>query len=101
MQPITGGTEPVRARVTEVSRGFFDILRVPALIGTTFQPDHLRADAAPSIVVSYGLWHRVLGGVTDITDKKITLQNKTYSVIGVMPPGFSYPPGTDAWTPRS
>jgi predicted permease len=100
VQPIAGGTEPVRARVTQVSQGFFDILKVPAMFGTTFQPDHLRPDAVPSIVVSFGLWQRVLGGGADLSGKKIAFQNKTYAVIGVMPPGFSFPPGTDVWTPR-
>src|SRR5437868_157373 len=49
VQLIAGGTESVRARVAEVSQGFFDILKVPAMIGTTFRPDQIRADAAPSI----------------------------------------------------
>src|SRR5262252_5726917 len=100
VQLMTGGAPPVRARVAEVSRGFFDILKVPPMIGTTFQLDHLRADAQPSIVVSYGLWQRVLGGTRNLTNKTVAFESKTYAVIGVMPPGFSYPPGTDVWTPR-
>src|SRR5215471_7871367 len=100
VQPIAGGTETLRARVTQVSQGFFDILRVPAMIGTTFRPDHLRADAVPAIVVSYGLWRRVLGGGADLADKTLTLEGKTYPVVGVMPAGFNFPSGTDAWRPR-
>jgi len=100
VQPIAGGTETLRARVTQVSQGFFDILRVPAMIGTTFRPDHLRADAVPAIVVSYGLWRRVLGGGADLAGKTLTLEGKTYPVVGVMPAGFNFPSGTDAWRPR-
>jgi len=36
VQLIAGGSEPIRARVAEVSRGFFDILKVSAIVGTTF-----------------------------------------------------------------
>ncbi len=100
VQPIAGGVETVRARVTEVSQGFFEILKVSAMIGTTFQPDHLRPDAVPSAVVSFGFWKRALGGSVDLNNKTLAFQNKTYSVIGVMPPGFSFPTATDAWTPR-
>src|SRR5215467_10790698 len=80
VHPITAGTKPVRARVTDVSRGFFDIFKVPAMIGTTFQPEHLRGDAPPSIVVSYGLWQRVLGASADLAGKTLAFENKTYSV---------------------
>jgi predicted permease len=100
VQLIAGGTEPSRARITEVSRGFFDILGVRAMFGTTFRSEDLRADAQPSIVVSYGLWQRVLRGDPSLSNKKITFQDRTYSVIGVMPPGFSFPSGTDAWVSR-
>ena len=98
VQLIAGGSEPIRARVAEVSRGFFDILKVSAIVGTTFGPDHLRAEAQPSIVVSYGLWRSLLGGDSALGNKTLTFQNRTYSVIGVMPAGFSFPPGTEAWT---
>jgi len=100
VQLIAGGTEPVRARVAEVSQGFFDILKVPAMIGTTFRPDHIRSNAAPSIVVSYGLWQRILGGGSVLSGKTLAFDSHSYSVIGVMPPGFSFPPGTEAWIPR-
>jgi len=100
VQPIAGGSEPVRARVAEVSQGFFSILKVPAMVGTTFLPEHIRPDAAPAIVVSYGLWQRTLGGASELSSKRVTFQNKSYAVIGVMPPSFSFPPGTDAWIPR-
>jgi putative ABC transport system permease protein len=100
VQLVAGGAEPIRARIAEVSRGFFDILNVPAMIGTTFQPDHLRADAQPSIVVSYALWQRMPGGDSIFRNKTLTFQDKTYTVIGVMPPGFGFPPGAEAWISR-
>jgi predicted permease len=100
VQLVAGGTEPGRARVAEVSSGFFDILLVPALFGTTFRPEDLRPAAQPSIVVSYGLWQRILRGDSSLINKTVIFQDRTYSVIGVMPPGFSFPPGTDAWISR-
>jgi len=40
------------------------------------------------------------GGASNLSGRRLTFQNKSYAVIGVMPPSFNFPPGTDAWIPR-
>jgi putative ABC transport system permease protein len=50
--------------------------------------------------VSYGFWQRLLGGDPDLTNKTLTIAGLSFNVIGVMPPGFSFPQDTDVWVSK-
>ena len=97
---ITGGSEPVRASGARVSRGFFAALGVQPVIGRAFLDEELSEGAAPAVVVSHGFWQRFLGDDPDLSKHKLTIFDQVHSVTGVMPQGFSFPPGADLWTPR-
>src|SRR5262249_23508673 len=58
-------------------------------------------DGGPFVVVlSHALWQRQFGGDQNILGKTIPLSGNSYTVIGVMPPGFKSPrENTEAWTP--
>jgi predicted permease len=94
--PVIGGLEPVRVRVATVSSDFFNVLGIQPVMGRT---PSLEA-GEPSAVVSYGFWQRVMGSDTNLASKRLIWSGVAYSVAGVMPPGFSFPPGTEVWGPR-
>ncbi|HKY04645.1 MAG TPA: ABC transporter permease, partial [Blastocatellia bacterium] len=96
---VTGGSEPVRARTLSASVDFFRVLGVQPLIGRTFSAEARPGDA-PVAVVSYGFWQRQLGGRTSLDDTVLRMDDKTLTVIGVMPPGFDFPQSTEIWIPR-
>lgn len=98
---LAGGSEPVRAPGAVVSSGFFGTLGVKPMMGRTFQPEEDREGATPVVVVSYNFWQRYLGGDRELSSKPLTFFDRTYQVIGVMPKGFSFPAGTEAWISRS
>src|SRR5205085_830909 len=97
---VSGGTEPVSVHVATVSRDFFKSLGVEPLLGRTFVPEEQRFHGAPAIVVSYGYWQRYLGAATDLSEFHLTMDGGVYSVVGVMPAGFDFPPTVAAWIPR-
>lgn len=97
---ILGGAEPVRARVGSVSQGFFDILGVAPSIGRSFEEEELQAGGSPAVIVSHGFWQRFLNSDPDLSSRRLTFSNRTHQVIGVMPPGFSFPVGAELWIPR-
>lgn len=101
-EPVSGGGEPMVTKVTSVSRGFFDVMGVRPAGGRTFLPDEQRAGAAPVVVVSSGFWRRMHEGETRRPTNNDTVRfgSETYTVVGVMPPGFDYPIGTNLWTAR-
>ncbi|HWQ31485.1 MAG TPA: ABC transporter permease [Blastocatellia bacterium] len=97
---VTGGNEPVRARAFWVSRDFFNALGVRPAMGRGFLPEESKPGGAAVAIVSYGFWQRVLGGAADFSGRKLKVDGPTFTVVGVMPPGFSYPKDAEIWVPR-
>jgi putative ABC transport system permease protein len=97
---ISGGAEPVRAGIGEVSADFFKAIGVQPAIGRGFVAEDQRRGAAPVALVSYDYWRQSLGGSTNFSQFKLKIEDRVYSVVGVMPAGFHYPPDTDVWFPR-
>ena len=99
MQPatFTDGTasEPVAA--VGASGNLFDVFGARAMIGRTLVPDDDRRGAAPAIVLSHGLWTRTFGEDSRILGRRLELNGTGYTVVGVMPRGFEYPRGSEAW----
>ena len=96
---VSGGSEPTRTMVAAVSREFFPLMHVQPVRGRGFAPEDQRLGAAPTALVSYTYWQQYLGGATDLSSSKLTLQNRTASVIGV-PPGSHFPDTAEIWLPR-
>jgi putative ABC transport system permease protein len=94
---IIGGTEPERAYAVAVYRDFFKVLGVAPIIGHAFSGEEHNPGASRGVVVSYGFWQQNLGGETDLSNKKLTIEGESFNVIGVMPRGFNFPSETDLW----
>jgi predicted permease len=82
-----------------VSAGYFSVLGVAPYIGREFTRDEDRVGGEPVAILSYGLWTRVFGGDRQIVGRAITLRGEPYTVVGVMPNGFTTGVPTDVWTP--
>src|SRR5207237_6802151 len=78
----------------------FDVLGVRPLLGRTFSDADDRPGAAPTIVISYGMWQQDLGGDRNVIGRDIQLSGQSVTVIGVMPRDFFFPsPEFRAWRP--
>ncbi|HEY6232330.1 MAG TPA: ABC transporter permease [Pyrinomonadaceae bacterium] len=86
---LGAGDQTERVRGEFVSANYFSVLGVQPVLGATFAPDDEQTGAPRVAVVSYGLWNRRLGGQASALQKTITLNGRTFSVIGVAPRGFS------------
>ncbi|HEX2271991.1 MAG TPA: ABC transporter permease, partial [Pyrinomonadaceae bacterium] len=96
---LTGVGEAERIVTGQVSADLFSVLRVNALHGRVFTNDEDKPGGRPVAVLSYPLWQRRFGGQTSILNQPITLNGKSYDVIGVMPEEFSYPARVEMWVP--
>jgi len=96
---LTGAGDAERIQAGQVSADLFSALRVNAALGRVFTNDEDKPGGAPVVVLSYGLWQRRFGGQTSILDQSLTLNGKSYTVIGVMPQGFLYPSRIEMWIP--
>jgi putative ABC transport system permease protein len=97
---VSGGTEPTRTMVAMVSRDFFPVLRVRPMLGRGFSAEDQRFGAVPVALLGYGYWKQFLGGTTDLSSKKLRIDDRVFSIIGVLPPRFSFPPAAEIWVPR-
>jgi predicted permease len=104
---LVGSGDPERLRGAAVSADLFPVLGVPAALGRTFGggPDILVSEAGvektrPEIVLSDPLWRAMFGADPGIVGRKITFNEQPFTVIGVMPPSFSFPTRRTAfWIP--
>jgi putative ABC transport system permease protein len=96
---LTGRGDPERILTGQVSADLFAALRVNAGWGRVFTNDEDKPGGDPVVVLSYALWQRSFGGRTDILNQPLTLNGKSYTVIGIMPQTFAYPSRIEMWVP--
>ncbi|HEU4389882.1 MAG TPA: ABC transporter permease, partial [Blastocatellia bacterium] len=86
---LTGTGDPERLLAKAVTIDMFSALGVSPAIGRTFQPDDLTR--TEPVMLSYALWDRRFGRSPEVLSTAILLNEKPYTVVGVMPSGFSIP----------
>jgi putative ABC transport system permease protein len=87
--------EPIRATAALVTRGLIEALGVQPAMGRSFTVEEDRAGSARVALISDGLWRRAFGAGPDIIGKNIQIDSQAYTVIGVMPAGYVFPPGSN------
>lgn len=98
--PITVGDAPERIRIAHVSRDFFSVMGVQPVIGRLFAAEEQQIGAASTALVSYSWWKTHLYETRDFGTVKFTIAKKPTVIIGVLPPGFTYPEDTQVWQAR-
>ena len=75
-----------------ISPQVFDVLGIKPLLGRTYTAEEDQPDAgAPVVVLTYPLWQRAFAGDRRIVGRQISLSSRSYTVLGVMPPGWKFP----------
>ena len=94
------GEETVRVLGSVVTPNLFALLDTQPAIGRDFRADDGAEIGFESVVVlSDGLWRTRFGGDPSIVGKRILINEREHSVIGVMPAGFRFPERSDLWVP--
>ncbi|HEY6267753.1 MAG TPA: ABC transporter permease [Candidatus Acidoferrum sp.] len=93
--------EPERFDGQFVSAGYFRALGVPPFLGRDFEPSDDRFHGPHVVILSDALWRHRFGGDAAIIGRQITLDDNSYTVIGVMPSTFEnvLGPSAELWTP--
>ena len=97
---LTIGDETERSRFAGVSVDFFPVFRTNALHGRWLLNDDIKENSERATVISYALWQRRFGGDPSVVNGKITINGTAFTIVGVMPAGFTYPGDTELWVPR-
>jgi putative ABC transport system permease protein len=97
---ITGDGEPERVLGGRSTASIFRVLGVNPILGRVFTDEEGQVE--DKVVLSYGLWQRRYSADPAIVGKKIQLNDRPYTILGVMPAQFQYPNREFAlWTPLS
>ena len=97
---VDAGGEALRLEATRVTANFFDVAGVPAALGRTFRPGEDQRGAEREVVLGDSMWRRHFGGDPAIVGRSIRLDDRNYTVIGIMPPKFAFPtPWRELWVP--
>jgi macrolide transport system ATP-binding/permease protein len=86
---LAAGDQTERIRGEYVSANYFSVVGVQPMMGSAFAAGDERPGAPRVAVISEALWNRRLNHDPLVLQKTITLNGRTFSVVGVVPKGFS------------
>jgi putative ABC transport system permease protein len=99
MFSLLGMGEPERLHGSAVTTGYLATLGVRPVLGRLFTPDDDRPGGPAVVMIGHGLWQRRFGGDPGVIGRGLTFEDRAYTVIGVMPPGFDLPYSAEVWVP--
>ena len=88
---LTGGGEPEVVPGAVVTYNYFNVLGREPLHGRTFSAQEDTPGHNTVAILSYALWQRRFGGNPNIVGQSINVDNNPTTVVGIMPPDFSFP----------
>src|SRR5689334_2182955 len=99
--PFIDGSTTVTLAGVGASANYFDVLGMRAERGRLFVPDDGKRGAPPVIVLSHAAWQRYFGGDPAIVGHTLVIPytEQRARIVGILPPGFTYPAGAEAWLP--
>lgn len=93
---LTGGGEPQEVNLARVSSNLFPLLGVAPALGREFTEQDDGVEGSRSAMLSYGYWKTRFGSDPGVLGRSLAVDGEPFTVIGVMPKGFAFPPG---WPP--
>ncbi|MBV8437323.1 MAG: ABC transporter permease [Silvibacterium sp.] len=86
-----GPQGPIALHETQGTDNFFDVLGVRPILGRTFAPGEDQEGKNDILVLSYEVWREHFGSRPDVIGKKVQVEGRQHTIIGVMPAGFRFP----------
>lgn len=98
---MTSAKQPERVEGQQVSVSYFRTLAVSPVLGRDFQLSDDVLKGPKVVILSEGLWRRRFGGEGTILGREVTLDDASYTVIGIMPRAFEnvLAPSAEIWSP--
>jgi putative ABC transport system permease protein len=96
---LTGIDEAERIAGARVTESFFQLFGIAPARGRFFLPAEEQAGGSRVAVISYGMWQRNFGADPQLVGRTVNLNGEAHTVVGVAPPGFSFPRRSEIWTP--
>jgi putative ABC transport system permease protein len=96
---LTGAGDAVKVNAAHTTQGFFRVLQAQPLAGRLFTDDESQPGKGSVAVLGFGFWKRQFGGDPSVLGRTVELDQRQYTVVGVMPKTMQYPPDVDVYLP--
>jgi putative ABC transport system permease protein len=96
---LTGAGDAAHVQAALTSASFFSVLRTQAILGRVFVEDECQPGRDAVAVLNYGFWQRRFASDPTVVNRKIELDQREYTVIGVLPKAMQYPSEADVYLP--
>ena len=96
---LTGAGDAAHVQAAQISSNFFDVVRVQPLLGRAFRAEEAQLGRDAEVVLTFSYWQRQFGGDTGIIGRRVELDDRAYTIVGVMPRTLGYPSAADLFVP--
>jgi putative ABC transport system permease protein len=96
---LTGTGDAAHVHVERTSASFFSVLRVQPILGRLYADEDCRAGRDTVAILNYGFWQRRFASDPSVLGRKIELDQRTYTITGVLPRSVQYPSIADIFVP--
>lgn len=97
---LLGGGDPELVLGIEANCDLLDTLGVQVALGRALQAEDCAPGHDEAVLVSDGYWHRRFGADPRVLGRRVTLNQRAFTIVGVLPPGLAFPVGgADLWSP--
>ena len=96
---LTGGDTPERVQGQLVTANFFDVVGVKPIRGRAFLEEENQPGRDGVAIITHSLWQRRFGSDPNIINKTVMTNGIARTVVGVLPPEFNYPKGSEIYAP--
>jgi predicted permease len=97
---LSDGNEPERYSGAFVTANIFDLLRVQAVLGRSFQPGDDAPGAPMTVILGHDVWENRYDSDPAVIGRATKVNGEAATIIGVMPDGFEFPQDESLWVPR-
>src|SRR5947208_8025134 len=94
------GDKPELIEGRAVSSDFFSVLKVQPLKGRSLRSEDQKAGAPPIAMITHNLWASRFNSDPEIVGRAIQLSSKSYTIVGVLPPGFQMANKAQVFVPK-
>jgi len=85
-----------RLSARRVTSNFFSLLGVRPILGRSFLFEEEKPGASHVVILDYQFWQQRFGSDANVVDQSIVMNERSYAVVGVLPPQFRFPPSGHA-----
>ena len=96
---LTGAGPAEQVVSGAVTADFFPLLGVQPAVGRNFTQEEDTPNGPRAAILGHGLWQSRFGGDPDVLGRTITLNQQSYTVVGILPARFQYPERFQLWIP--